>query len=938
MMKNNVLSRSLALLLAVVMALSCVGVTAFAAETESDAAADGQIPAANTEVQATPATEDDVYAVQDDSSVSDAEVAAQTSEMPVEFAEMPTYGFVLNEVTEKTVYKAGDGTVTITPATDTEPATVELNNATLVGPGMEVQNKPTSGSVAKIPTVVTFDLPDKQTTKIILTGENHIKDFYDVINTYGVAADTTVEISGSGSLTVTNCTYFINSLGYVVFDGAKVNVTVTMGAIIAGAANKTGSGITIKNQSDLKFYVTGSGSAPIGFMAGDVNIDGSTVVVDTNGEFGIYNYFGYFSDAATFTGTKITKSTVTITASADGYAGLFCLKSGNVFIEDSNVNVTQGRNGIRVDGGDVVIQGDSSVKLTGVGDVDQDNGAGIRVDTGTITLADTAFVTMTAPKGVRTSNSVCIKGAASLEIIGAASAAFNEETKVDVTGYDSCGYTAVANANNASAEGAVAWDGTSALNSYKYFKLTPAVSAMGWSGSYDGQPHSITVTAPASGVVEYSTDGENYSADTLSYVNAGTYTVDYRVVVGRTEIASASAVVAITPVNVVVTPDAKGKTYGDADPELTYTAANLLFGETLKDITVARTAGEDAGTYTIKATQPEGANSNYSITFENAQFTIEPRSIATAKVTLGAALSYNGSAQTQTVASVTLDGKVIPAAGYTVEGNTGTEAGSYELIVKGVGNYKDQVKCTFVIAPSKDEQINVNEDGSVKIGSGSLTVEVQKDEKAPETVLNTAKAELINMLIENGSLSANELAQIADGAKLDIVLFIKDGSATISDAVKKLFADAVPNYTIGSYLDITMFKYLTVGSEKESTQLHETAQKVKISIQLPAELVSNTGRRTYYVIRIHDGQTEVLDAAYDAESKTITFETDRFSDYAIAYKDKISHHPATPTAPADGTVKSPGTGDTSNLGLMAALMVVSAAGVMVLLRRKKVQS
>ena len=76
--------------------------------------------------------------------------------------------------------------------------------------------------------------------------------------------------------------------------------------------------------------------------------------------------------------------------------------------------------------------------------------------------------------------------------------------------------------------------------------------------------------------------------------------------------------------------------------------------------------------------------------------------------------------------------------------------------------------------------------------------------------------------------------------------------------------------------------------------------------------------------------------------KDLTTEQNGTVDLYAVWKSNSHYHPTTPTTPdsvtTGETIKSPGTGDTGNLGLMAALMVVSAAGVLVLLRRKKAQN
>ena len=57
---------------------------------------------------------------------------------------------------------------------------------------------------------------------------------------------------------------------------------------------------------------------------------------------------------------------------------------------------------------------------------------------------------------------------------------------------------------------------------------TFSVRAKGYSGTYDGTPHAITVEADEGVTVTYSTDGESYSAANPSFTDAGEYTVYYK--------------------------------------------------------------------------------------------------------------------------------------------------------------------------------------------------------------------------------------------------------------------------------------------------------------------------------------------------------------------------------------------------------------------------
>lgn len=75
------------------------------------------------------------------------------------------------------------------------------------------------------------------------------------------------------------------------------------------------------------------------------------------------------------------------------------------------------------------------------------------------------------------------------------------------------------------------------------------------------------------------------------------------------------------------------------------------------------------------------------------------KDISGATVTLGAALSYTGALQTQTVASVALNGATLtPNTDYVVIGNTGTAVGSYSLTVLGINKYSGFVAAAWSIS------------------------------------------------------------------------------------------------------------------------------------------------------------------------------------------------------------------------------------------------
>jgi len=61
----------------------------------------------------------------------------------------------------------------------------------------------------------------------------------------------------------------------------------------------------------------------------------------------------------------------------------------------------------------------------------------------------------------------------------------------------------------------------------------------------------------------------------------------------------------------------------------------------------------------------------------------------------------------------------------------------------------------------------------------------------------------------------------------------------------------------------------------------ETSKPITITITIPDEYV---GSDNYHILRLHNGVVDVLETTYDSENNTLTFETDRFSTYAVAYE------------------------------------------------------
>lgn len=162
----------------------------------------------------------------------------------------------------------------------------------------------------------------------------------------------------------------------------------------------------------------------------------------------------------------------------------------------------------------------------------------------------------------------------------------------------------------------------------------PPACIGGYVGVYDGNEHAVSVDLKAGATAQFSIDGgKTWKTDAPTIKNVGKTTVDYKVTTPGASDIKGQVTLEVTPCPITVAPATAFKTYGDPDPDFTYkvTAGSLMEGDTLSGITYKRDEGEkiltDYKTYKVTASQEEGANANYDITFEAGEFTITRRTI-----------------------------------------------------------------------------------------------------------------------------------------------------------------------------------------------------------------------------------------------------------------------------------------------------------------------
>ena len=248
------------------------------------------------------------------------------------------------------------------------------------------------------------------------------------------------------------------------------------------------------------------------------------------------------------------------------------------------------------------------------------------------------------------------------------------------------------------------------------------VSATAYTGTYDGEAHTITVTAPEDATVKYGATEGTYDLDVCpTYTNAGTYTVFYQVSKPNFTTISGSQTVTIskaagtisyatTTVDKIIGTDVSFTNEltitGDGTVAYSITEGNVAtINESTGEVTIA-----EIGEATITATVTDGTNYTYAT--KTATYTLNVASDAMEVTSAGYTGAYDGKAHSITVT-------VISPEGATVK--YGKTQGTYDLDTNPT--YTDAGRYTVYYQVTKTGYITVtgSEVVSITAGAGSIT-------------------------------------------------------------------------------------------------------------------------------------------------------------------------------------------------------------------------
>lgn len=220
------------------------------------------------------------------------------------------------------------------------------------------------------------------------------------------------------------------------------------------------------------------------------------------------------------------------------------------------------------------------------------------------------------------------------------------------------------------------------------------------------------------------------------------------------------------------------------------------------------------------------------------------------------------------------------------------DAGGYKRVCADCGAYEEFI-------PDEEKPVNTTDINNVT-----------------NTNLINDDIELIDMVLTN-----NEQSMVANGTDVKIYLKVEDISNEVP-ATHKAEAEAkAGDSEIGMYLDIELFKQIGTSNE---IPVNHTDGKVTIKITIPDELINTDASitRTYKIIRVHEDEagnliTDVIEGVFNSGDNSFTFETDKFSTYALAYIDSED----------EDISNVPPTGNNSNGLIWISLMILSCLGI-----------
>ena len=194
------------------------------------------------------------------------------------------------------------------------------------------------------------------------------------------------------------------------------------------------------------------------------------------------------------------------------------------------------------------------------------------------------------------------------------------------------------------------------------------------------------------------------------------------------------------------------------------------------------------------------------------------------------------------------------------------------------------------IAEIEDAKNEAGKEPVTDVGEIEKDAEVAEDAPIDNATLDNSKDDLLNA---DNIFTETEKQAIADGADAKVWLEINkisDIPATDKSKIEEEAAKIMGEDLNITYFDAKLFKQI---GNNPKAPVSEPGIAIKVTITIPETLLNTdeTINREYMILRFHEGQSkaDVIEGTFNAETGEFTFETDKFSTYAIVYKDTLAN-------------------------------------------------
>ena len=445
-------------------------------------------------------------------------------------------------------------------------------------------------------------------------------------------------------------------------------------------------------------------------------------------------------------------------------------------------------------------------------------------------------------------------------------------------------------------------------------KAGTLVTVENYSGEYDGKIHGIKIT-PKEGFEDVNITYLDSNKNKYKDVTGDIKTVNYKIERDGYATTTGQATVEIKPRTVNLNWKTSEFIYNGENQVPVAEVENRVGDEECFVTVEGAQCDVSDQAYTATATVLTGTSSaNYKLP-EPAEckheFKILPKEITNEMAVIN--ISGDSIEEFKAVISDNIGGKKVQLkenTDYTI--NVEKNNDKYNAIIAGTGNYAGQIsKRVTSIKRLSDGNITFAVIINPNVEGLSPSLNPIPGDKAEsifkENLSDSEDAEIKNILInkpDGSSYNATFYLQMEAKNESEIPDDVNKIKNFITDRNSSIPSDA----EIGKYLDLSLFvSYIAKdinGTYSRTVGINDLKDNVQyVTISIPDNLRQTQANtvRSYYMIRVHGD--EISNVQCTQNGNTLTFIADKFSTYAIAYKDTYY----APSYPVTGIKVSPDT-------------------------------